>query len=395
MDRQDYSDNFVNQLNRLYQLSQSNSDLIALHNDAYKKLYTDYPITKELERLSSTLFDFLYNEVFETIDEFEEPINYKGFEDIQTNIPEYWFKNDISILWDTYYLLKNIADAQVKQHVIDIDNRKELLPQEVTIQYIREQKKNLIEQITSLSRELCDRNFVFSYLQGNEQIEKEYLIGYILSELLEKVNSDEYAQYIELDYSKYPMNYNWQLEKKSLKNYPDLSALPHFVHLVNLLAGIFLVKELENYCNEEIIVKEEINNPSPEKKKTTKDIPVEYILSVPILDLIYQEFNDELWNDISLVEFLDMFTTATNRQENFKLKPKQTVRFYYLLKKIWINSDNKSLFNAEKEWIIPFLQNYQLSYSAYTNQFIRNEGGVKHRNFIRYVDKILPKEEIS
>ena len=62
---------------------------------------------------------------------------------------------------------------------------------------------------------------------------------------------------------------------------------------------------------------------------------------------------------------------------------------------MWINSSNKSLFDTEKEWIIPFLQNYNLSYSAYTNQFIKKEGGVKHRSFTRSVDKILPKDDIE
>ncbi len=118
-------------------------------------------------------------------------------------------------------------------------------------------------------------------------------------------------------------------------------------------------------------------------------------MPIPILDLIYKEFNDELWNDIGLVEFLNIFTTAINKQDSFKLKSKQTVRFYFLLKKIWINSDNKALFNTEKEWIIPFLQNYGLSYSAYTYQFIKNEGGLKHRKFTKAIDKILPKDEID
>jgi len=90
-----------------------------------------------------------------------------------------------------------------------------------------------------------------------------------------------------------------------------------------------------------------------------------------------------------------MFTTEIKKQDKFKLKPKQTPRFYFLLKKIWINSPNKSLFNTEKEWVTSFLHNYNLSYSAYTNQFIRNEGGMKHRNFMKSVDKILPQDEIE
>lgn len=87
-----------------------------------------------------------------------------------------------------------------------------------------------------------------------------------------------------------------------------------------------------------------------------------------------------------------MFTSTAVKQNDFKLKHKQTARFYYLLKKIWLNCDQSS-FDSEKEWIIPFLKNYNLSYSAYTNQFIANEGGVKHLKFTRSVDKILPKEK--
>lgn len=137
------------------------------------------------------------------------------------------------------------------------------------------------------------------------------------------------------------------------------------------------------------------NKHDKEKEKSQSKVKSEYILPIPMLDLIYQEFNDELWDNITLVEFLDMFTTEISKMDSFNLKPKQTTRFYYLLKKIWINSSNKTLFSSEKEWAIPFLQNYNLSYSAYTNQSIKNEGGLKHRNFIKSVDKILPKDEIE
>lgn len=406
LDKQDYSQNFITQINQLYQLSQTNSDLIALHNNVSKELYKEYPITKELEKLSFSLFEFLYNEIFEAIDEFERPINYRGFEDIQTDIPEYWFKDSPYILWDTYYLLNNIIEAQLKQKLIDIDNQKDFIPQTTHREYIHKEKAKLIDWITTLSQDFCDRNFVFYYLRSSEHVEKGYLLGHILSDVLSGLNSKEFAKYIKLDYSKYPVNYKWQFEKKSVKDYPELAGLPNFEQLVNLLTNIYLFSALDNDSEEERKVEEISDSFQPEPiqvesienivdNKLIKSNSAEYLLPVPILDLVYKEFTDELWYNMTLVEFLDIFTTAVNKQENFKLKPRQTVRFYYLLKKIWINSDNKALFNSEKEWIVPFLEHYKLSYSAYTNQFIKNEGSTKHRTFIRSVDKILPKDEIN
>jgi len=406
LDKKDYSDSFIVQLNQLYQLSQTNSDLIALHNNVSKQLYKEYPITIELEELSFNIFEFLYNEVFEPIDEFERPINYKGFEDIQTDIPEYWFKDNPHILWDTYYFLNNIVEAKLKQNIIDIDNQKDFISERKHKDYIEKQKTHIIDKITVLSQDFCDRNFIFYYLHSSEHVEKGYMSGHILSDVLSGLNSSEFSQYIELDYSAYPANYNWQFEKKSIKDYPDLVSLPYFERLVNLLTNIYSFHALVNDSKEEREIEEISDFHQPEliqeesivniiDNKSVKILPAEYILPIPILDLIYKEFTDELWYDITLVEFLDIFTTSVNKQENFKLKPRQTVRFYYLLKKIWINSDNKALFNSEKEWIVSFLQHYKLSYSAYTNQFIKNEGSAKHRTFIRSVDKILPKDEIN
>lgn len=458
-----YSDNFIYSVNCLYQLSQSNSDLIALHNPILKQLYQEYPVTKELEQFSFSIFEFIHNEIFEARDQYERPIIYTGFEDIQTDIPEYWFKDDTFILWNTYYLLNSIISAQVKQKQIDFDNQKEYLHQSDITQYIQEQKKRLLEQITILSQDFCDRNITFSYLRSNKHIGNKYLTGHILSDVLNKLNSDEYAQYIELDYTKYPIPFNWQFEKNSLRDYLDLSVLTNFERLVNLLSNVLFLKELseisapieveqietESAESIEAVDTKTVSNPKtvepvlntgvsqdkekPEQliedatesntedhdsisslaedipqlkeffeiyqteisSKPIKNIPVGYILPVPILNQIYEEFDNELWHSITLVDFLNIFTTGINQQENFKLKPKQTTRFYFLLKKIWINSDNKALFNTEKEWIIPFLQNYQLSYSAYTNQFIKKEGGLKHQNFTRSVDKLLPKDELN
>ena len=241
-------------------------------------------------------------------------------------------------------------------------------------------------------------------------IKRNDLFYLLLSEVMNKIPSEEYAKYVELDYSKYQYkHFRWNFASTRLESYIELNDLFGFYNLVRILANTLLIKDYtEEQKNESVEIlepeenKEELEEYLDRRDKeldeeiarTNKTAKPEYILPIPILDLIYQEFNNELWDEITLMEFLGMFTTEINRQDNFKLKSKQTTRFYYLLKKIWINSSNTSLFNTEKEWAIPFLQNYKLSYSAYTNQSVRNEGGLKHRNFMKSVDKILPKDEI-
>lgn len=445
----EYSQDFVILVNRLYLIAESNSDLLAIHNSVIRQLYTNYPFAKELEQLSFGIFKFIHSEIFNARDEYERPVTYVGFDDVLNDILEYRFKNDPDFLWEPYRLLTSIADALLQQKLKDLSNTKVFLPDADICQYIEEQKSKCAGQIMLLSESLCDRNFIFKYLQTHDEpIGKNYLTGCILSDMLSRLDSGQFMQYVEFDYSEYPVKFDWQFGKRTLKDYLRLTTLPDFERLTNLLSDTLFLKELVGMTipveikqvesesvkdTEPIEVYQKEENPqqiedtmgpetkednpalsleevpqlrkffeiygveisSYENKKSTKNIPIEYVLSVPILDLIYEEFNDELWNDITLVEFLNMFTTNIDRYENFRLKPKQTTRFYYLLKKIWINSNNKTLFNTEKEWIVPFLQNYNLSYSAYTNQFIRNEGGSKHRNFTRAVDKILPKDEIE
>lgn len=236
-------------------------------------------------------------------------------------------------------------------------------------------------------------------------IEQNDLFYLLLSEVMNKIPSEEYAKYAELDYLRYQhKHFWWNFSGTTLDSYKELSNLFGFCNLVRILTNALFIRDYteEPVCRSTEVPELEENKEEyldhrdkeldEETPKVNKEAKPEYILPIPILNLIYQEFNNELWDELTLVEFLNMLTTATEKQINFKLKPKQTARFYYLLKRIWTNSSNKSLFNTEKEWIIPFLQNYSLSYSAYTNQFVKNERGVKHRQFIRSVDKILPKD---
>jgi len=467
----EYPQNFVILVNRLYLIAESNSDLLAIHNPVARKLFANYPFAKELEQLSFGIYEFFHNEVFDARDEYERPVTYKGFDDILTGIPEYLFKDDLDILWEPYRLLISATNAMLQQKLTDLGNMKVFLPEAGIYQHLEDQKSKCAGQIMLLSESLCDRNFIFKYLQTqDESTGKDYLAGCILSDMFSRLDSERFSQYVEFDYSEYPAKFDWQFEKRTLKDYPYLTALPDFERLANLLSDTLFLKELvgmdipmETEQAEPEPVKDDesvgeapvTDNPdaiepvllssveacqkgenprqaaedamkpetkennsalsltdelpllreffdfcgagtnSCENKKPVRNTPAEYVLPVPVLDLIYQEFNDELWNDITLVEFLNMFTTGINKTDSFKLKSKQTTRFYYLLKKIWINSSDKALFNAEKEWIVSFLENYNLSYSAYANQFIKNEGGLKHRKFIKSVDKILPKDKVE
>ncbi len=467
----DYPQDFVLPVNRLYLIAESNSDLLAIHSPVARQLYTNYPYAKELEQLSFGIYEFIRNKIFDARDEYERPVTYKGFDDILTGIPEYWFKNDLDILWEPYRLLTSVAGALLRQKLTDFSNMQKFLPEAGIYQHIEDQKSKCAGQIMLLSESLCDRNFIFKYLQTqDESTGKDYLTGCILSDMLSRLDSGRFSQYVEFDYSGYPAKFDWQFEKRTLKDYPSITALPDFERLANLLSDTLFLKELvgmdipmetEQVEPESVMDTEPVeetpvtdnpeaiepvllssveacqkeenpqqaaedtmkpetkgNNPalsladelpllreffdfygagtdSCENKKPVRNIPAGYVLPVPVLNLIYQEFNDEIWDDITLVEFLNMFTTGINKVDSFKLKSGQTTRFYYLLKKIWINSDNKAMFETEKEWVIPFLQNYNLSYSAYTNQFIKNEGGLKHQRFIKSVDKILPRDKVE
>lgn len=433
-----YPDNFIYLINRLYLLSEANSDLLAEHNPVIKQLYREYPITKELEQLSFGIYEFLRDEVFHAENEYGRRIQYSGLEFVREELPEFTFRNNRHILWSLYYFLPRILEAYSSQEQEDFNSR--ILYYEEINKAIVEELNRRADEIIELSKDFCDRNFIFAYLKGELSVKPYYFTGVILSELLESLSLKQYAMYAEFDYSVYSDKYKWDFGKKSLNRYPELASLPEFKRLVQLLSDVAFILQLsnkesievkevkttiifktrlENTSNtepifllehtEEIKELETIDENRPKdvveqvqldqrdilvEKRDSRKIKPEYLLAIPILNLIYEEFTDELWYDITLMEFLNLFTTAIEKQEDFKLRPKQTARFYYLLRKIWVNCD-QSLFNSEKEWVVPFLINYNLSYSAYTNQFIKNEGGLKHRDFIRSVDKILPKEKES
>lgn len=411
----DYSPNFVSLINRLYLLSESNSDLIVEGNQQIKQfakeLQKKYPFFNTLDTFSLDIFRLIHFDIWNAEDEYSRHIHYKGFNDnLFPQLIEFQFRSDKVILWQTYYLIQSITEAYLLQEKQDIEHQLSFKPESDKEKFIQQQKEARAGEIINLSNGLCDKNVPFLYTRNNPMIKRNNLFYLLLSELMNKISTEEYAKYVELNYTKYRYKYfRWNFASTKLESYTELNNLFGFCNLARILANTLLIKDYtEEQKNESVEIlepeenKEELEEYLDRRDKeldeeiarTNKTAKPEYILPIPILDLIYQEFNNELWDEITLMEFLGMFTTEINRQDNFKLKSKQTTRFYYLLKKIWINSSNTSLFNTEKEWAIPFLQNYKLSYSAYANQSVRNEGGLKHRNFMKSVDKILRKDEI-
>ena len=410
----EYPRDFVYLINRLFLVCESISDLFAIHGNVERKMYNDYSQARPLERLSFGIYEFIRDEIIESDTGYQE---FDGYPISETM--EFFFKNDESIIWSAYYLLQNTTEAYLEQEKRDIEHQLSFKSEPDKEKFIQQQKETRVEEIINLSNGFCDKNLPFMYIRNNPIITQNNLFYCLLSEVLESIPTEEYEKYAMFDYPKYlQKKFRWNFACLSLDSFTDLNQLSGFNKLVRILTNASFIKEHTEAINVES-TSEPIENPEEleeyldrrdkeldkrdeEPKEKVKKLvekerkqKAEYILSIPILDLIYQEFNDELWNNITQMEFLEMLTTDIKKQSNFKLKQKQTTRFYYLLKKIWINSSSKSLFDTEKEWVIPFLQNYNLSYSAYTNQSIKNEGGVKHRSFTRSVDKILPKDDIE
>lgn len=425
-----YPKDFTCSINRLLFLSEANSDLLVEYNPIIKQLYNEYPITKQLEELSFNTYQFIRDEVFKNRDEFERPVIYKGFEDVMTNLPEYYFKDNNYILWRLYHFIPVIATPYTKQLLRDFNNRKRIVSENETGKLTQQYKAEYINKAIELSTDFCDRNFVSDYLLGKPSIDKRNITGYILSDMLEKLNLSDYAWYFEFNYSKYSSTYDWKFEKNSINDYTDLTTLPQFEHLILLLSSIFFVRELDKEEKPIADSKIEISSESdPEETETiveekiiepaTIDKPIENIYSennqsvdgreptelasiinkeklrpdcitkLSTLIQVHEEFNNTLWEDISVLEFLNVFTTTIQKVEAFEIKDK--TQFYYLLKRIWKNRTDVSTYRYEKEWLIPFLNVYGLSHSSYSNQFIEKDGVYNHRRFIKAVADIFPE----
>ncbi|MFV0419080.1 MAG: hypothetical protein ACK5KT_10165 [Dysgonomonas sp.] len=413
LESQDYNEDFVRIVNQLYQLSQTNSDLVATHSPAFKQLCKEYPFATGLETLSFGIYQFIRDEIFEAKNEYDRPIVYKGFEDRLTSIAEYRFNENPYILWQTYYFIPSVLNPYLKQRLKDIKNQLSLIPETKTHSFLQEQKEIHLKKVTNLSTRFCDRNFVFDYLKENVLIDREYIIGSILSDMLENLNAEEYAQYIKFDYPAYT-RFQWEFEMKDLSDYQKLEALSRFDHLIRLLNSIFLLKELEQMQlatpnkkkakktdkvrdnDEDTQIQTEgaeapQNKSIPDEKLSVKQPKADYLLDISLLINVYEEFNAALWEDMGLPDFLNVFRNTIEPIPDFKVR--DVSRFYFLLKHLWKHRSDTSLYRYEKEWLIPFLETYNLSHSSYSNQFIEKEGAYNHRVFIQTVENIFKKSK--
>ncbi len=414
----DYSDDFVNLINRLYFIAESNSDLLAESAGILKTLNNKYPYNQELEKLSFDVYEFIRDCIFSPEDdEFDNDcFFFDGSGLLKDNMPEYLFRNNKYILFPVYHVLHFAATAYSQQLQSDFENQLSFKQEKDIENFKQLQREKLSEDIISLSTGFCDREIPFFFVRNNPFTNQIYLFAYLLSDVLEKLSVEDYAKYVEFNYQAYPDKFRWEFNRLSISEYADINELQGFERLIKILSYTLFLKtlcdtdetkeqeiypepnenreELEEYLDrrdkEQDVQIEEHN-----KTILSRKISPEYILLVPILNTLYEEFNDVLWEELTLVEFLSMFTTEVLYQPKFKIKQKQTTRFYYFLKRIWINSPTKSFFDSEEEWVTTFLNAYNLSFSSYTNQFVKNEGGYKHRDFIRLVNKLLPKTEID
>ncbi|KAA6325269.1 hypothetical protein EZS27_025495 [termite gut metagenome] len=388
-----YSDSFIDTVNQIFFLSWANSDLIVEFNLSNHRAYNEFcqlsPPIRELDKLSLDVFNFIGDAVFEQPDRL---FHYKGFEVAKAEFPEYRYKEDKYILWPLYHLVCSLVESYHKQEIIDLRNQLSYLDKSEVNAFIKQQQDKRLEQIWESVKGFCDRNLVFEYLESESRTGKEYLVYTILSNFMEKTNVDGYIRYVEFDYIKYHSRFQWSFEKNIPEDYKDLFALPEFNRLVYLLCNIFYVKEIEREKLTDLTPIETVTK-LLEDNRRLEPVNDNYLLDITLLGRIYTEFNGELWIDIPVRNFLNMFTTSIHFEETFKVLQKE--RFHYLLKKIWLNGEHRHYFNTEKEWIEPFLNHYNLSVSGYWNQTVKNGKQVKHRTFISSVDKILPLTELS
>jgi hypothetical protein len=170
-----YSSDFVNLINRLYLLSESNSDLIVEGNQQIKQfaneLQKKYPFFNTLDTFSLDIFRLIHFDIWNAEDEYERPIHYKGFDDnLSPQLIELQFRSDNVILWQTYYLIQSITDAYLLQEKQDIEHQLSFKPESDKEKFIQQQKEARAGEIIDLSNGLCDKNVPFLYTRNHPMI---------------------------------------------------------------------------------------------------------------------------------------------------------------------------------------------------------------------------------
>jgi hypothetical protein len=211
----EYSEDFAYLLNRLYLLGQSNSDLFASYSIVEKFIYKEYPFSKGLEQLSFSIYEFIRDEVFCSNLWKDEKV-------LLAKMTEFQFKNDESILWQTYYLLQNITETYLIQEKQDIEHQLSFKSEPDKEKFIQQQKEIRAEEIISLSNDLCDKNLPFLYTRNNPMLSQNNLFYLLLSEVMNRLPSENYVEYVRLNYRRYrKKSYQWDFASSSLDNYSD------------------------------------------------------------------------------------------------------------------------------------------------------------------------------
>jgi len=233
----EYSEDFAYLLNQLYLLSQSNSNLFASYSVVEKFIYKEYPLSRDLEQFSFSVYEFIRDEVFcnNLWNDEKDPL---------AKMTEFQFKNDESILWQTYYLLQNITEAYLIQEKQDIEHQLSFKSEPDKEKFIQQQKEIRAEEIINLSNDLCDKNLPFLYIRDNPMISQDNLFYLLLSEVMNRLSSKDYIEYVRLDYQRYrKKSYQWNFASSSLDNYSELQPLSGFTKLVRILANAMFIKD--------------------------------------------------------------------------------------------------------------------------------------------------------
>ncbi len=263
--QRDYTQDFVYLIYRLYLVCKSNSDLFANHGAVEKQLNKLYPSANILEKLSFGIYEFIRDEIFYTDTEYPEFDNYP-----LSKMTEFVFKNDEAILWQTYYLLLNVTDAYLIQEKQDIEHQLSFKSEPDKDRFIQQQKESRTEEIINLSNGFCDKNLPFYYIRNNPMISKENLFYLLFSEVMDKFSADEYAKYVEINYSEYQRkNYQWNFASKTLDSYSNLHELSGFNRLVRILVNSLFIKEYTEFIENEVI--EPVEDENDEDRKELED----------------------------------------------------------------------------------------------------------------------------
>lgn len=248
------SEDLINLINRLFLLGESNFNLSVNYTEVEKHIYKIYPFAKEMKRLSFGIYDFIGNEVFCN----------RLWESEKSSLPkmtEFIFKENESMLWQTYYLLQKAVNACLIQEMQEMEHQLMFKSDSDKEKVILQQKEKRAEDIITRLNGFCDKDLPFMYVRKNPIISKNYLFYLLLSDIVKKLSLEEYAKYARFDYSKCEMkDYQWAFGRFALDDSSALQSLSGFVNLVRILTNAIFIKDFTKETENELGTIEQIEN---------------------------------------------------------------------------------------------------------------------------------------